>query len=101
MFGDRVVSTLDTTEIEIWSVRKGVAAETRKKDVEIMRASFKRGIRDRLVDLDPPTEGIVVSLGHRERPSYSSAQLMAIIHAASSDLDRALLGVLADGSALR
>lgn len=30
-FGDRVVSTLDTTAIEIWSVREGVAADTRKK----------------------------------------------------------------------
>ncbi|MCT1986957.1 tyrosine-type recombinase/integrase [Dermacoccus abyssi] len=92
-FGDRVVSTLDTTEIEIWSVREGVAAETRKKDVEIMRAAIKRGIRDRLVDLDP-TESIVVSLGHRELPSYSSEQLMAVLGAASSDAERALLGVL-------
>lgn len=92
-FGDRVVSTLDTTEVEIWSARSGVAAESRKKQVEIMRAAIKRGIRDKLVDSDP-TEGIVVSLGHRERPAYSSIQLMAIIAAASSDLDRALLGVL-------
>ncbi len=93
VFGERVVSTLDTTEIEIWSVRVGVAAETRKKDVEIMRAAIKRGIRDRLVDLDP-TEGIVVSLGHRELPSYSSEQLMAVLGAASTDTDRALLGLL-------
>lgn len=92
-FGDRVVSTLDGTEIEIWSARKGVAAESRKKQVEILRAAIKRGIRDKLVDSDP-TDGIVVSLGHRERPSYSSEQLMLIIDAASSDFDRALLGVL-------
>ncbi|MDP5226915.1 MULTISPECIES: tyrosine-type recombinase/integrase [Arthrobacter] len=92
-FGDRVVSTLDTTEVEIWSARPGVAAESRKKQVEILRAAIKRGIRDRLVDSDP-TEGIVVSLGHRERPAYSSAQLMAILAAASTDFDRALLGVL-------
>lgn len=93
VFGDRVVSTLDTTEIEIWSVRPGVAAETRKKDVEILRAAIKRGIRDKLVDADP-TEGIVVKLGHRERPHYSSEQLMAILDAARDDFDRTLLGVL-------
>lgn len=92
-FGDRVFSTLDTTEIEVWSARPGVAAESRKKQVEILRAAIKRGIRDRLVDTDP-TEGIVVSLGHRELPSYSSQQLGAILAAASSDLDRTLLGVM-------
>lgn len=92
-FGDRVVSTLDTTEIEVWSVRPGVAAESRKKQVEILRAAIKRGIRDHLVDTDP-TEGIVVSLGHKELPAYSSEQLMAILAAASSDTDRALLGLL-------
>lgn len=92
-FGDRVVSTIDTTEVEIWATRSGVAAESRKKQVEIMRAAIKRGIRDRLVESDP-TEGIVVSLGHRERPSYSSTQLMAILGAASTDFDRALLGIL-------
>lgn len=92
-FDNRVVSTLDTTEIEIWSVRPGVAAESRKKQVEILRAAIKRGIRDKLVDTDP-TEGIVVSLGHRERPSYSSEELMTILAAASTDFDRALLGVL-------
>lgn len=32
-FGDRVVSTLATTEIEIWSAHSGVAAESRKKQV--------------------------------------------------------------------
>lgn len=92
-FGDRVVSTLDTTEIEIWSVRAGVAAESRKKQVEILRAAIKRGIRDQRVDTDP-TEGIVVSLGHKERPAYSSEQLMAILDAARDDFDRTLLGVM-------
>lgn len=92
-FGDRVVSTLDTTEIEIWAAREGVAAESRKKQVEILRAAIKRGIRDKFMDSDP-TEGIVVSLGHREQPSYSSEQLMAILDAASTHLDRTLLGVL-------
>jgi len=92
-FGDRVISTLDTTEIEIWSVTPGVAAESRKKRVEIMRAAIKRGIRDKLVDSDP-TERVVVSLGHRELPSYSSEQLMAIYDAAPNHTDRALIGVL-------
>ncbi|MBP2218012.1 hypothetical protein H4V95_003203 [Arthrobacter sp. CAN_C5] len=62
-FGDRVVSTLDTTEIEIWSRRRGLAALSRKKQVEIFRGAFKRGVQDRLIDADL-TEGIVVSLGH-------------------------------------
>lgn len=92
-FGDRVVSTLDTTEIETWAARNGVAAESRKKQVEIMRAAIKRGIRDKLVDIDP-TEGIVVSLGHREQPSYSSDQLMAILDASPNHFERTLLGVL-------
>lgn len=92
-FGDRVVSTLDTTEIEIWSAAAGVAAESRKKRVEILRAAIKRGIRDKLVDSDP-TEGVVVSLGHRELPSYSSEQLMAVYDAARDDFDRSLIGVL-------
>lgn len=92
-FGDRAVSTLDTTEIEIWSATPGVAAESRKKRVEILRAAIKRGIRDKLVDSDP-TEGVVVSLGHRELPAYSSDQLMAIYEAARDDFDRALIGVL-------
>lgn len=92
-FGDRIVTTLDTTEIEIWSVRRGVAAVSRKKQVEILRAAIKRGMRDRLVDLGP-TEGIVVALGHRELSSYSSERLMAVLGAAPSDADRALLGVL-------
>lgn len=92
-FGDRVVTTLDTTEIEIWSARSGVAAESRKMQIEITRAAIKRGIRDKPIDSDP-TEGIVVSLGHRERPSYSSTQLIAILESAASDADRALLGAL-------
>jgi integrase len=93
-FGDRVVSTLETTEIEIWSVTPGISAESRKKRVEMLRAAIKRGIRDKLVDTDP-TEGIIVSLGHRELPLYSPEDLMAILEAASdSDLDHALLGVL-------
>ena len=92
-FGDRVVATLDTTEIEIWSATPGVAAESREKRVEIMRAAIKRGIRDKLVDSDP-TEGVVVSLGHRELPSYSADQLMAIYQAARDDFDRSLIGVL-------
>lgn len=92
-FGDRVVSTLDTTEIEIWSRRPGLAASSRKKQVEILRAAFKRGVHDRLVDADL-TEGIVVSLGHVERPYWSSEELMAVIAAAPKVADKALLGVL-------
>lgn len=92
-FGDRPVSTLDPTEIEIWSQRKEVARSSRKKEVEILRAAIRRGMRDKLVAEDP-TEGIVVPLGHREMPHWSSEELMAVLRAAPSDLDRALLGVL-------
>nr|WP_157227728.1 tyrosine-type recombinase/integrase [Gordonia aichiensis] len=60
----------------------------------MLRAAIKRGIRDKLVNEADPTEGIVVSLAHKERPSYSSEELRAILDAASSDFDRALLGVL-------
>lgn len=65
-----------------------------------MRAAIKRGIRDRLVDSDP-TEGAVVALGHRERPAYSSVQIMAILGAPSTDIDRALLGVLGSWGCVR
>lgn len=92
-FGDRVVSTLTPTEIEVWSVTRGISAESRKKRVELLRASIRRGMRDRLVDYDP-TEGIVVSLGHKERPAYSSQQLMAILEAARDNFDRTLLAIL-------
>ena len=91
-FGDRAVSTLNPTEIETWSVRQGVAAESRKKHLEILRASIKRGIRDGLVDNDP-TEGISVALGHQERPYWTSAELIPVLHGARDDFDRALLGL--------
>ncbi|SFN43300.1 tyrosine-type recombinase/integrase [Mycetocola miduiensis] len=92
-FGDRLVSTIDTTEIEIWSQRNDVARSSRKKQLEILRAAIKRGIRDTLVDRDP-TDGIVVSLGHKELPHWSSAELIAVIGAAASDREKALLSVL-------
>lgn len=92
-FGDNVVSALDHTKIEVWSIRPGVAAESRKKQVEILRAAIKRGIRDKIVDTDP-TEDIVVPLGHTERPHWSSTELMAVLEAAATDFDKALLGVL-------
>lgn len=92
-FGDRLVSTIDTTEIEIWSQRSAIARSSRKKQLEMLRASIKRGIRDALVDRDP-TDGIVVSLGHKELPHWSSAELMAVIGAAANDKEKALLSVL-------
>lgn len=92
-FGNRIVNTLDSTEIETWSARTTTAREPRKKQLEIFRAAIKRGVRDSLVDSDP-TDGIVVSLGHKELPHWSSTELMAVFHAAVSDFDRALLGVL-------
>ncbi|WP_454140776.1 tyrosine-type recombinase/integrase [Microbacterium lacticum] len=92
-FSERVVTTLEPTEIEIWSQRSGSAKEPRKKQLEILRAAIKRGIRDKLVDSDP-TDGIVVSLGHHEVEHWSSGDLMAVLTAAPSDFDRALLGVL-------
>ncbi len=92
-FGDRVVSTLDTTEIEVWSQRASVAPHSRKKQVEILRAALKRGIRDKLVDTDP-TDGIVVSLGHKELPHWSSTELVAVLDAAANDTGRALIGTL-------
>lgn len=92
-FGDRYVATLDTTEIETWSQRTGTARSSRKKQLEILRAAIKRGMRDDLVDKDP-TEDLVVSLGHKELPHYSSAELIAILGAASNATDRAMLSVL-------
>lgn len=89
-FGDRSVITLDTTEIETWTQRAGVARSSRKKQLEMLRAAIRRGIRDGLVDTDP-TEGLVVSLGHREMDHWSAGQLMAVVSAASSDMDHALL----------
>lgn len=93
VFGDRVVTTLDPTEIEIWAGREGTARHSRKKQLEIMRAAIRRGMRDKLV-LTDPTDGIVVSLGHRELPHWSSEELMAVLNAAATDFDRTLLGVL-------
>ena len=92
-FGERTVTTLEPTEIEIWSQRAGAAKEPRKKQLEILRAAIKRGIRDKLVDSDP-TDGIVVSLGHHEVAHWSSAELMAVLAATPTDFDRGLLGVL-------
>lgn len=92
-FGDRHASTIDTTEIEVWSQRGDIARSSRKKQLEIFRASIKRGIRDKLIDHDP-TEGIVVPLGHKELPHWSSAELMAVIEAAANEREKALLAVL-------
>lgn len=92
-FGDRYVSTIDATEIEQWSQRTGIARSSRKKQLEILRAAVKRAVRDQLIDVDP-TDGLVVSLGHGEVPYWSSEELMAVINAASTDMDRALLLVL-------
>lgn len=93
----RILSVFSTEELRAELERRDRAEHDqigREVTAELaFRAAIKRGIRDRLVESDP-TEGIVVSLGHRERPAYSSAQLMAIIDAASSDFDRALLGIL-------
>lgn len=50
-------------------------------------------MRDGLVDRDP-TEGLVVSLGHNELPYYSSAELMAILAAASNVTDKTMLSIL-------
>lgn len=92
-FGDRSVSTLSSTEIETWAVRSGVAARSRKKHVELLRAAIGRGIRDGLVESDPTAE-IVVSLGHREMSYLSSEELAAVLAGARDDFDRALLGLL-------
>ncbi len=92
-FGERVFSTLEPTEIEIWAQREGVARSSRKKQVEILRAAIKRAIRDKLVDSDP-TDGIVVPLGHKELPHWSSEELMTVAAAARDDFDRALLLLL-------
>ncbi|HXH36240.1 MAG TPA: site-specific integrase [Plantibacter sp.] len=92
-FGDRQVSTIDTTEIEIWSQRSELARSSRKKQLELLRAAIKRGIRDKMVEGDP-SEGIIVSLGHQESAHWSSAELMAVIAAAASEREKALLSVL-------
>ena len=92
-FGDRVVSTIDATEVATWAARSGVAARSRKKHVELLRASIRRGMRDGLVDTDP-TEGVVVPLGHGEVAYISSEELQAVLAAARDDFDRALLGVM-------
>lgn len=92
-FGDRSVSTIDTTELEIWSQRRDLARSSRKKQLEMLRAAIKRGIRDGLVESDP-SDGIVVSLGHQEFPHWSSAELMAVIASAASEREKALLSVL-------
>lgn len=92
-FGHRYVSTLDATEIEQWSQRTDIARSSRKKQLEILRAALKRAMRDRLVDMDP-TDGLVVSLGHGELPHWSSEELMAVINAASTDMDKTVLMLL-------
>lgn len=92
-FGDRVISTIDATEIEIWSQRAEPAASSRKKQLELLRAAIKRGVRDKLVDVDV-TEGLVVSLRHVERPHWSSEELRAVIAAASNDIDAVIFRVL-------
>ncbi|PPL19804.1 tyrosine-type recombinase/integrase [Microterricola pindariensis] len=92
-FGDRVLSTIDATEIEIWSQRAEPAASSRKKQLELLRAAIKRGVRDNLVGVDV-TEGLVVSLRHTERPYWSSQELRAVVDAASSDFDATMFRVL-------
>jgi len=89
-FGDRVLSTLDTTEIEIWSQRADVARSSRKKQVEILRAAIRRGMKDKLVDEDP-TEGVVVALGHREKAHWALEELLAVADAADAGMPRTLL----------
>lgn len=61
--------------------------------LEMLRAAIKRGLRDKLIDEDP-TERLVVSLGHKELPHWTSAELLAVIGAAPADLDDALLRTL-------
>lgn len=92
-FGDRIITTIDATEIEIWSQRAEPAAASRKKQLEILRAAIKRGVRDNLVEVDV-TEGLVVSLRHVERPHWSSEELRAVIAAASSAMDATMFRVL-------
>lgn len=92
-FGDRLVSTIDTTEIEIWSQRRDIARSSRKKQLEIFRAALQRGIRDALIDRDP-TDGIVVPLGHKELPHWSSAELITVIRSAANDREKVLLSLL-------
>ena len=92
-FGDRYFATLDATEIETWSQREGIARSSRKKQLEIFRAAIKRAIRDDLIDADP-TEGLVVPLGHRELPHWSSEELMDVAGRATTDFDKALLLLL-------
>lgn len=92
-FGDRVLSTIDGTEVETWARRPGVAPWSRKKQIEIFRAAVRRGIRDKLIT-DDPTEGISVSLGHKEKPHYTSDQLQAILANTANHLDDALLRTL-------
>lgn len=92
-FGDRVASTLEATEVATWAARSGVAARSRKKQVELLRAAYRRGARDGLVDVDP-THDIVVSLGYKEVSYLSSEELVAVLAAARDDVDRALLSVM-------
>lgn len=92
-FGVRVVSNLEHTEIDAWAHRTGVADSSRKKQLEMLRAAVKRGIRDKIVAEDP-TDGIVVPLKKREPAHWSYAELIAVIDSARDDFDRALLSVL-------
>jgi len=92
-FGDSVVTALIPTEIEVWSQRPGVAAESRKKQLEILRACIKRAIRDKLIDTDV-TDGIVVSLPRSEQAHYTSDQLNAIVASAASLVDQGFLAIM-------
>lgn len=92
-FGDRIVSTLDHTEIEIWSQRPGPKRSSRKKQLEILRAAIRRGVRDQLVAVDM-TEDIIVSLGRSERDHWSSADLRDVIASASSEFDATVFRVM-------
>lgn len=92
-FGGRVVSTLEHTEIDAWAHRTGVADSSRKKQLEMLRAAIKRGMRDKIVAEDP-TDGIVVPLKKREPAHWSYAELIDVIDAARDDFDRTLLSVL-------
>lgn len=88
-----MVSTIDATEIEIWSQRAQPAASSRKKQLEILRADIKRGVRDNLVEVEV-TDDLVVSLRHVERPHWSSAEFRVVIDSASSDFDATMFRVL-------
>lgn len=92
-FGSRTVTTITPTDIETWTAREGLARSSRKKQLEMLRAAIKRGIRDSIVDADP-TEGIIVTLGQPRIEHLSAEQLMAVGGAAPTRADRLLILVM-------